>query len=263
MKLASLFALALSLVGQDKEKITLKWQPRQGDCITTVEKTTMELKLTANSQEFELSNKGSKKLVTTFLAVKDGKPTKVEYDYKEDIETSNEPGQMEAKEKENPLHGKKVTITEKDGKQVYEGVEGLDDKAMKKLHLEDHIVHMFPKKEISVGDSWEVTGDELKKAMDEEDFDEGKITFKLKEVKEINKVRCAVIDVKIDIQGDSEEGAHLKIKVEGELIVRLDRGYTVSMKAKGTLSMTMGDADDPTVKGEGPMTIEETSTLKE
>jgi hypothetical protein len=260
-----LAALLLVLAAQEKEKITLKWNPKQGDVLTATEKTAIEAKGSAQGQELEFTNKSTKKTVTTYTTVKEGKVTKKTIEFKESTEEGRQPGQDDEQKKELDLHGKTVTLMEKDGKLVMEGADDVDEKETKKLKLDDGWAHFLPAKEIAVGDSWEITGDALKKAMEDEEFDGGKVTFKLKEVKEIDKVKCAVLQATFDVQGTAQEGQiKLKLKLEGEVVVRIDRGYAMSMKAKGTIVITSADSDeDPMFKAEGPMTLETSQTLKE
>ena len=210
-----LVALLLVLAPQEKEKITLKWNPVQGDVVTSTDKTSLEAKGTAQGQELEFTNKSTKKTVTTFTTVKDGKVVKKTIEFKESTEEGRQPGQDEEEKKEMDLHGKTVTLMEKDGKLVLEGADDVDEKETKKLKLDEGWSHFLPGKEIAVGDSWEITGDALKKAMEDEEFDGGKVTFKLKEVKEINKVKCAVLAATFDVQGTAQDGQiKLKLKLE-------------------------------------------------
>ncbi len=263
MKLILALLTALPLLVQD-DKVVIKFAPKEGDVLTTVEKSKMEMKVEAQGQEMEVSNKGSKKTVVTYVAVKDGKPTKKTEEFVEDVEEVLHPGMMEPTIKEKDLHGKTVTIMEKDGKTVIEGADDVDEKAKKKLKLDETYAHFYSDKAVGVGDSWEVKGEQLIKAMDDDDFNDGKMTFKVKEFKEVNKVRCAVLETKFELSGKSEQGFAITFKAEGELVVRLDRGYPVSLKLKGTVSMKGGGEDEePAFKGEGPMTLETSSTLKE
>jgi len=148
-------ALAFLLV---QEKVELKFQPQQGDKITTVERMTMSLKLKEGDQDWDFEQRGTEKKVRELLEVKDGKVQKITVDTRVDIEETKEPGASIFSLKENPLHATKATVT-RDGDQIkVEGVETLDKKAEKSFRLEDPLSRAFPKKPVAVGDSWEVSG---------------------------------------------------------------------------------------------------------
>ena len=69
--------------------------------------------------------------------------------------------------------------------------------------------------------------------------------------------RCAVLWTDFNIKGENEAGAELALKLSGEILVWLDRGYILGVSLKGTMSMKMKN-DQMEVEGEGPVTMEVT-----
>ncbi len=258
-----LAVLAAALVLGQPEKITLKFNPRQGDKLTVVEKTAITIDIKAMDQEMTMEQRGSEKKTYEFVEVEGGKVKKVVIDCEEDVEEKKQPPNEDFEKTENPLHGKKVTLSEKDGKRVIEG-EGADElpeKVSRKLRLEDTNSFLFPKEAVAVGDSWEVKGDDLKKFVNDDDIKEGTVKLKLSEVKEIGGRKCAVISVKIDMKGKTDNDLDLEVSLEGEMTVWIERGYTLGLKAKGKIGIK-GGGEQAQIEGSGPMTVEVTATVK-
>lgn len=249
---------ALRAPAGKQDKVELKFQPQKGDKVTMVKKMTMSIKAKVKAgdqdQELEFGQRGFDKKIREVLDVKDGKIVKGSIHVVEDYEEAREPGSEEFKRKDNPLHGKKITVTMKDGQPVFEGIEDPDAKMKKALRLDDEFSRTFPRKPVGVGESWTVSGKELQDVLEDEKAD-GKMTFKLTEVKDVDKRKCAVLDAAFEITGKTEEGIELTMKLTGEIVVRLDRGYTVTARMKGTVSMHLKN-EQMEMTGDGPMTME-------
>lgn len=258
--LAALFALS-ALPSQ--EKITLAYRPKAGDKLTLTQKMEMNAKLTVDAggvqQSLSQGHKESQKKHVEILEVKDDRVTKASFHMEEHVQETSQPGSGEGARVERPLHGKKAVATVKDGKVVYEGLEG-DEDAKKEFELEDDFSKAFPKKPVAVGDSWDVTGEALRSIFDNEKID-GKLTLKLAEIKDHQGKRCAFLDAQLDVKGKDEEGPELAIKVKGPIIVWIERGYTLQAKLEGTVSINL-KTDEAKVSGDGPMKIEMTAALK-
>ena len=258
MRLIAL-AIALFLVPQD-EKVTLKFSPKKGDKISKVEKMEMKLKCSVDAggqtQELEFQQRGTEKSVTEFVDVADGKLVRMVVDHQEDFEDSKQPPTMEWARTDNPLHGKKVTVYMKDGSLVREGAEGIAEDKLKGLTLDDKDRFLFPKTPVAVGESWEIKGEELLKFVEgDNEIKEGKIRMKLAEVKEIDKRKCAVLKGTFELKGKTDEEMDLGVKLEADIVVWIERGYLLSMKGKGTVTIKGGN-DQFTMTGEGPMTVD-------
>jgi hypothetical protein len=161
----------------------------------------------------------------------------------------------EWKRKDNPMHGRKVTISMKDGKLVREGAEGLKEKELKNLDLEDKDSRILPKEPVRVGEEWEVKGEDVRKYLGDEDITDGKMKLKVVSIKEIDKRRCAMIQGTFDLVGKVEGNIDLSLKLEADIVVWVDRGYTLSVKGKGKVTLK-GDGGGAPMSGEGPITID-------
>jgi hypothetical protein len=164
MKLLAL-ALVLLLVPQD-EKITLKFNPRKGDKLVKTQKLDLQLKFTISvgdqEQEHEFEQRGTIKRTNEYAEVEDGKVTKLVIDCAEDWEEKKEPPTMEWRRTDKPMHGRKVTLSTKDGQLVREGAEGLGEKELKGLTLNNVEGRFFPDKPVAVGETWEIKGEAVR-----------------------------------------------------------------------------------------------------
>jgi len=132
------------------------------------------------------------------------------------------------------MHGRKITLSMKDGMLLREGADGLEEKQLKKLELADRTGLIFPKTPVAPGDSWVVEGEEVRRFLASDgDLKEAKIKVTLLEVKEIDGRRCAVLNALIELIG----------------------------KAKGTVAMKSENAQFK-MSGEGPMILERTMKVE-
>jgi hypothetical protein len=257
MKILAIAIAAALLTQQDK--VTLKFNPKKGDKLVRTEKNEMQLKAKIvageQTQDIEMEQKGSEKAVLEYQEVADGKVTKLLIDQQEDVEEKKEPGSMEWTKEEKPMHGRKVTLELKDGKIVRTGVDGLDEKALKKLDLEDQTVHLLPKQAVAVGDTWKVEGEDVKKFMRDDELSSGTITMKLLEVKEIDKRRCAVLNAVLDVSGKTDNDVEVAAKLDCEVVIWIERGYALSVKGKGKVTMKAAN-EQFKMDGEGPITLD-------
>ncbi len=258
MKMIAL-ALLLALVPL-QDKVTLKFNPKKGDKLAKIERNEMSIKakVTAGDQEqeIEFGQRDLQDAAWEYLEVADGAVTKSQIDCKEHSEEKKGPPTLQWEKKQKPLHGRKVTLSLVDGKLVREGAEGLDEKTLRKLELADKSTYLFPKTPVAPGDTWEVTEEDARKFFaKDDDLREIKIKGKLLAVKEIEGRRCAVMNVVMDLRGKAPNGIDLAILLDAECVVWLERGYTLSVKGKGTVTMK---AENPQFKmlGEGPVTLD-------
>lgn len=255
-------AIALLLVPQD-EKITIKFNPKKGDKLAGTTKMELQLKLKIEAgdevHEMEFEQRGSRKELREFADVADGKVTKMVVDCTEAYEEKKQKPMMpDWTRKDEPMHGRKVTISLKDGETVREGAEGLDEKALRKLDLKDVAGHYLPKTPVAVGESWEIKGDEIRDFLQtEQEMKDAKVTLKLTAIKEIDKRRCAIITGTLEASGKAEGEAEFKAKMDLDVVVWIERGYLLSAKGKGKVTVK-SDTEQMTMSGEGPITIETT-----
>lgn len=256
---ALLLALLVALVPA-QDKITFQSSPKKGDKISKTETNEMHLKMKITSgeqtQEVEFGQRGSQQSTTEILDVVDGAVVKSLFKCTEHAEEKKGPPTMQWEKKEKPLQGRTITTSLVDGKLVREGADGLADKVLRKVELADKSALLFPKGPVAVGDSWDVApADALKFFSADDDLREVKIKVKLLEVKEIDGRRCAVTRNLIEMSGKTGNGVDTTIKLDAESVVWLERGYTLSVKGKGTVTMK---AENAQVKmdGAGPVQME-------
>jgi hypothetical protein len=258
-------AIVLYLLPQD-EKITLKFVPKQGDQLTQT--TKFEVKITCTidaageTQEMEVEHRGSEKTVTEYVEVADAKPTPIVIDCLENYEESKQTPSKEWVREDSPWHGRKVTIFLKDGKVTREGVEGMKESEVEEVGLDDENARLFPKHPVRVGDTWEFKGDEVRKSLGlPDEIKDGKVKLKLASIKEIEKRRCAVLEGKFELTGKAEDDMDLTVKLDADIVVWIERGYTMSVKGKGKVTIK-GENDDFSMKGDGPITLELVTKVK-
>ena len=258
MKLLSV-ALVLSLLPA-QDKITIKFNPQKGDKLSRAQKMEMSIKakVTVGEQEqdVEMEQKETQKSTLELADVASGAVTRMVMTCSEHVEERKGPPTQEWVKKQKELHGRTITLSLKDGKVEREGVEGLDDKALSKLDLDDRSSRLFPKGPVATGDTWEIQGDDVRKFLAaDNDLQQANVKVKLLSVKEIDGKKCAVLNALMDLGGKAQGNVDLTMKLDAEIVVWLDRGYALSVKAKGTIDMK---ADNPQfkMKGEGPMSLE-------
>jgi hypothetical protein len=250
-----LAAVLLSL--QDR----LVHEPKAGDAIAVRDALTMTLKGTmtvgGNEEEFEQEVKRSRKAEVRVVAVDGGAAAKKELKVEEDVELQRFPPEKEFERAETALHGKTVTLSTKDGKLV---AEGAPEAAKRGLRLEEDFPKLLPGKAVAVGDSWEVAdADPTGRLVTR--VDSAKIKATLKEFKEVDGRRCAVIAASIELKGKSPNDSDLAYTLESEWVVRVDRGVPLSMTAKGTVTLSR-DADGIKVEAKGSVAYEAGWTLR-
>jgi hypothetical protein len=242
-----------------QDKITLKFVPKAGQSVTIEETTEYTLKANAGGQEFEFSGKASEKTVTTFVKVEAGKVVEKLLHFEESVEEAKLPGSEDFTRNESPLHGRKITLTSKDGKVESKGAEDVtEDRYAQRIKIDEYYQYLLPEQPTAVGQSWEIKGDVLKKIMRSDEIAQGKISCTLREIKEVEKRKCAVIHSKWEVSGTSSQGFELGMEVEGNLVIGLENGIPLSMKTEGNLKVSAAGQ----FEGEGPITIERKFTTK-
>jgi hypothetical protein len=263
-----MFALAvvLLLAAQD-EKVTLKFNPKKGDKFTKTEKMELQLKSSVDAggqtQELEIEQRATRKRALEFGEVAEGQVTRLIVDCAEDLEEKKEPPTMEWSRTDNAMHGRKVTISTKDGQLVREGAEGLKEDDPKKLDLKSSESSLFPTRPVAIGEEWEVKGEAAREffGSDEGEIKEATIKMKVSSIKEIDKRRCAMLKGTLEAKGKGAEGAEFAAKMEVEAVAWIERGYVLSAKGKGKITVK-AEGDQYTMSGDGPITFEMTNKLE-
>lgn len=261
----ALAALALCLAAPPPdEKISLRFQPRKGDRIASTQKNTLKIDLSVSSggesRTFTAEKRESQKKTMEILEVDGDRITKASVDCEEYIEEDRLPGQEEVTRKLKPLHGRKVTLQEKDGRIVCEPDEGLDEETRKTLKLEDSFAKTFPDRPIAVGERWEVSGEALKPLFRQPGI-EGKLSARLADVKDVEGRRSAFLEVEMDLKGPGEDGGTFSVHLKGTLVAWIERGYTLQARLEGTMAMQLKN-EQVEMSGRGPMTIEMNASVR-
>ncbi len=258
--LVALIAVALF----PQEKVLLKHQPRAGDRMTVTEKMDAKIHLVVNAGgqkiEVDVEQRESKRTVMDCLAVEGGAITKASYKVEEAVEEKKEPGAAEFTRSEKATHGKTVVAERKDGKVTHQGADGLGAKDIKDFDLDDTFAQSFPKHALAVGDSYEVPAETLKE-MFHDPTSEGKLLISLKELKEIDGRKCAVLEAHLQMKGKTEEGVEISMDVKGPVVIWIERGYTQSAKLQGTMGLK-ANTPEAVMDGKGPMTVEIAARFK-
>ncbi len=266
MKLFALAVAAVLSLAPAQEKVTLKFNPKKGDKLSKVEKSEMSMKaqVTANGQDqtLEFGQKESEVSSMEVVDVSGGAVTKALYTCKEAVEEKKAPGAPDWEKTEKPLNGRKITMSMADGKLTLEGADGLDEKTRKKLDLVDRTSRLYPKTPVGPGDSWDVQGDDVRAFLEEqEDIKDAKIKMKMTGFKDVDGRRCAVLSALMDVSGKAPGDVNISLKIEAEVVVWIERGYALSVKGKGTMSMNAAN-DQFKMKGEGPMVLDVTTKVE-
>lgn len=266
MKLLSLAATLVLALLPAQDKVTLRFNPKKGDKLTRTELNEMSMKAKVSAggqdQELEFGQRENQESTLEYLDVADGAVQRAVITFKKDVEEKKGPQGPDWEKTERPLQGRKITLSMADGKLVRNGAEGLDDKVLKKIDLADRTSRIFPKNPVAPGDAWEVQGDDVRAFLAGDDnLKDAKIKVKFLAVKEIDSRRCAVLNAALEVTGKAEGDVDLHIKVDAEVVIWIERGYALSVKGKGTVTMQAENAQFK-MKGEGPMSMEITSKLE-
>lgn len=260
MKALSLALLLAFAPAPAQEKITFKPNPKKGDKLTKTETNEMSVKAKVKAgeqeQEIEFAQRGVTQSTTEVLEVADGAVTKSVFSCPEQTEEKKGPPTMQWEKKTKPLHGKTITTSLVEGKLQREGADGIPEKALRKVELADKTALLFPKTPVGPGDSWDVPAeDALKFFSADDDLKQVKIKVKLLEIKDVGGRRCAVLNSLIEMFGKAGNGIDITVKLDAESVVWLERGYTLSVKGKGSSTMK---AENPqfSMSGEGPVVME-------
>ncbi len=242
-----------SMRKDDPKRYTLKFAPHTGDRLVG----RSESHSTTKGARQTTHRRDSGSAVTTYVLVNNTRLTKKTVEIPElTTETWIDTGRPT--KTISPLQGRKITISMKDGKLVHEGAEGLDEKFLKNLRLDDDQTFYLPRRPVALGDSWEVDPSEFRGTLmvrfNVLDLPSGKVLLTLKEVKEIDHRMCAVIGTSLELRTKA-----IEFRMAGELIIWLDRGYVLSNKAAGTTKMNMPGENDM----ESQISVEEIVTVKE
>jgi len=257
----SLHALAVVVaLATGDEKITLKSRPEVGDRIVKTMTSTSDLDLDVNGMAIKSTVTTSRRTTEDVLAVQNGEKTKVRRHYEESVRSQTMPGSDALRRTEDPVHGRTITLTLKDGKTSLEGADGLDDATLATLRLGVGYEKLLPSNPVAPGDRWQHKGDDFFESGRAGGMD-GTADLTLKSVEPVGGERCAKIAAKIHLTGTNEKGLTVTIDLDADLVVTVERGYAVSFAGSGKMHVE-GDASGASVRGDGPVKFDGTAKVE-
>jgi hypothetical protein len=253
----------LLLVRQPQaEKVDIQFRPVQGDKLESHSTWTNTFRGKLGDEPIDTSSRGAQRLVSEYKSVDKGalvrKAVQVVDSYMEqqDVRTHKYVRQDDA------IHGRKVTVELKDGKEVRTGVDGVPEHEAKTISLVDPLTRLFPSGPKSVGDSWEISGEGLKLIFAGGDFTEGSIVVSLRDVKAVDGRKCAYLATHYNVKGVAG-GITRELTLKGTLTVWIDRGYILAMSQSGRMTTTDAKPESGHPNGQAAITGEMKTTLVE
>jgi len=258
----ALLLIAVSLLVQDK--VQLQFQPKVGDKLEVTEKMDAKIHLVVNTGgqkvELDVAQRETKRVLMDCQAVDGAQISKATYKVEECFEEKKQPGAPDFEKENKPTHGKTIVAERKDGKVAHQGADGLSEKELQDFNLEEGFASTFPKAPVAIGEAWDVPLETIRKMFHDPTAD-GKMSLAVKELKTIDGRKCAVLDASIKMKGKADEGIEMTMELKGPVVIWLERGYTMSAKLEGTMSMA-GNTPDAKMDGKGPMTVDVAAVIK-
>ncbi len=231
-----------------KEPVELRFKPRVGDVLTSkarVDSTTRSPRGPTGRSERQTT-------VSTFLLVSNGKLVKKKVEVLEQVSEQKGEGPVTS-----ALQGRTLTVSMKDGRVHVEGADDVEERLVKMIKMDEDYVNWLPRQPVAVGDSWQIDAgaffNNVFLRFAAADANKSAVTLTLREIREIDGRRCAVISETMDLKSKL-----LEIQGEGEMIVWIERGYVLSNKAQGVVKVRLGDRES-----DGTIAIEDVTAVRE
>lgn len=255
MSRALLLLLAL-LQDPSAAKVELKFRPVEGDKLEVTDSWTHAFRGKLGDEPLATSTRGGGRYIVDFARVENGvlsrKAVQVADSYIEtqDVQTGK------YIRKDRPLHGRTVTVERRGGRESHGALEGVPEAELKTVSLDDPLMRLYPDKPVAVGDTWEISGEGLKKFFPAGDFTKGQIVVNLREIKEVEGRRCALLITNYDVSGQAAGGVTRELRLQGTLTVWIDRGYILAMSQSGRLKTSGADPKTAEPNGEAAVSGE-------
>jgi hypothetical protein len=257
----ALILLAFLLQEPAAEKIEIRVRPAEGDKLEITDSWTYTFRGLLGEEPLNTSSRGGRRLVVQMARVESGVLTRKvvqvadAYVESQDIQTGK------FIRTDNAINGRTVTIERRGGGEVLAGVEGVPEAEQKTLAMDDPLTKLFPDHAVKVGETWEISGEGLKRIFTTGDFTEGRIEIALREIKEIEGRRCAVLVTKYKVAGKAPDGLQRTLELTGTLTVWIDRGYILAMSQSGRMTTSGADPKTGQPNGQAAVTGELKATL--
>ena len=257
--------ILLALVPQEpaKEKFDIRVRPAEGDRLEVVDKWTHTFHGRLGEEPVTFSTRGGRRLIVEMAKVDGGrlirKAVKVEDAYIEQQDTNT--GKFVRKDE--AIHGRTATIERRNDREERTGLDGVPDAEQRALGLDDPLTRLFPDKAVAIGETWEISGEGIKKFFPSGDFTDGRIVVTLRDVKEVDGRKCALLGTNYDVSSKDKDGVTRELRLLGTLTVWLDRGYILEMAQSGRMITSGGDPKNHIPNGEAAVTGELKATVLE
>jgi hypothetical protein len=251
-------AAACALLFLLQDKVALKFQPRAGDAPESSTVWSMKVEAKQGGATRTATARRVRRARTEFVEVADGRVAKKMVEVLEDVDEQSLDGQSQTLQK--AMHKRKITVSYKDGAASFEGAQDLGEGDRKWLADGERFYKLLPKSAVALGDTWEITGRELDAVAEAPaGTTEGGVKLAFKAIRETEGRRCAVISMVWDVAGSGGgRGPDSRLKLDGEFVFWIERGYILSLAAKGEIVLSSGGQE----AGRGPVTMEMTTTVK-
>lgn len=255
--------LALVLQDPPKEKIELRVRPVEGDKVESFSTWTHTFRGRLGDEAVNFSTRGGQRFVSEMSRVQGGRLAGKIIEVADSYIETQDPRTGKYVRKDDPIHGRKVTIEMRDGREARTGVAGLSELDQRTLTMDDPLTRLFPDKPVAVGETWEIAGEGLKKFFPAGDFTEGRIIVSLRDVREVEGRRCAFLGTNYQVSTKTPDGVSRELHLLGTLTVWIDRGYVLAMSQSGRMTTTGADPKTAQPNGEAAITGELKAVLVE
>lgn len=256
-----LFLLAWVPQQAPGEKIEIRVRPVEGDRIETFHTWTNSLRGMLGDELIVVSSRGGRRLACEMARVEGGRPARLVVDVQDSYLEQQDTKTGKFIRKDDAIHGRRVTIERRGGREERAGLDGVPEAESRTLTLDDPLARLFPDKAVAVGESWDIAGEGLKKFFPGGDFNEGRIVVSLRDVKEIDGRRCALLGTNYDVSRKGADGTTFELRLMGTLTVWIDRGYVLAMTQSGGMKVSGADPKTGQPNGETAITGELKATI--
>lgn len=238
----------------------------RSETVTKMTDGTMDI----NAGTFQLAGKtnltANNITETTILKMEDGKVTKVQVRFVSDSQEQivEMMGQRNSNNTTGPLNGKTIIGTQEDGAWKFEMEEGTANREQqarlqemgREYRFTDRAAVAYPDRKVKIGESWDVDASELHSHFGGAEKPQGKLTYTLDKVEEVDGEKLAYITVVMDFSAKmtGEGEGTMSMKGKGPLIRSLKSFLDKSSEVIGTMQMEMSQ-DEVKMVMKGPMTV--------
>ena len=258
-----LIVVAVLLQEPAASKVELRVRPVQGDKFETFVTWSNSFRGTLGEEPLTSSTRGGQRLVVEMSGVDNGALTRKTVKVVDSYMETKDPQTNKYIRKDDTVQGRTITISMQGGREQRTGGDGVPEPELKALAFVDPLTRLFPEKPVAVGDSWDISGEGLKQFFPGGDFSEGRILVTLREVRDIDGRKCAVLATKYDVSGKMPDGVARQLELSGTLTVWIERGYILAMTQSGRLKITGADPKTQQPNGEAIITGELKGTILE